>query len=114
RTLLDDKATSDQWLQAAEHIVETGPAGGARMRGEPLRGKTGPNVIELMARRVRDLSHRPTEPDQPDRKLETRLALALSRWDSAAAVPALRDLMVQLRTKLAGNKDAEAHRFWRG
>lgn len=98
RALADDGAGPDRWLRAAWHMVESTPAGAAR--GEPLRGRAGPTVAGLMARRAGDLARRPAAAGA-DPGAATRMALLLARWDAAAAVPTLRFRMTRLQAELA-------------
>ena len=98
RALADDGAVPDRWLRAAWHMVESTPAGAAR--GEPLRGRAGPTVAGLMARRAGDLARRPAAAGA-DPGAATRMALLLARWDAAAAVPTLRSRMTRLQAELA-------------
>ncbi len=108
RTLMNDDASADQWLEAAQLIVQrsnitTGPEPGwsserplkpgetAPMRGEPLRGKTNPSVAELMAKRAVQITGIKVGNSMDTYTMEKacQLGLYLAEWDNAAAVPAL-------------------------
>jgi len=107
-TLANDRATPQQWQEAADAIVRpanvTSLGNGATswtpqpgivfpLRGEPLRARFGPAVSLLMARRIPQIA-------AVDRKRPwtgagnvhnaTLMALDAARWDARASVPALR------------------------
>ncbi len=114
RTLADDRAGPQGWLQAAGNIVQHEnvavipgstvftstvttplPLGvRPRLRGEVLRAKRGPSVSELMARRVDQID--PGGPidaqssDQFKVRLANQMAEMLAEWDSKAALPVLK------------------------
>ena len=85
RTLLDDSAGSDRWLEAAGGLVQ--PAGGLppnrpgqpkpkAMMGDPLRKLHRASLSELLARRCRELAENSGEPRTRERNL-SRLASLL-------------------------------------
>src|SRR5262249_24687171 len=100
-------ATPDQWLDAAEALVQPNDVrgrGGAYMiphrpggkvppsRGEPLRSRANPSIAELMARRARQLD----PPEEGNRSVfdiekANRMAEFLAAWDPRGALPVLRD-----------------------
>ena len=114
RTLADDGAGPEGWLQAAGNIVQHEnvavipgstvftstvttplPLGvRPRLRGEVLRAKRGPSVSELMARRVDQID--PGGPidaqssDQLKLRLANQMAEMLAEWDGQAALPVLK------------------------
>lgn len=114
RTLRDDTAGRDRWLEAAGGIVQAreDPAppglvglGVARprkpnpppMKGEELRSKRDPSVSELLARRASEIARSGNPLSIPDRGLHhaCQLAVLLHRWDDKAALPVLRTLMAR-------------------
>ncbi len=100
RTLADDSAKPEAWLDAAERItqptnvtvypssmvfttsVTTAPSPGKApaLRGETLRKETAPSVSSLMARRAASMK---------DVGRSCAMALDLARWDAHAALPTL-------------------------
>ena len=114
RTLADDLAGPDQWLQAAGSIaqhenvrvvpgstaftssVTTSLPPGARPKllGEALREKQDPSVAELMAGRVTDIDPGgPIDANSSDQfkvGSANQMAELLSEWDSKAALPVLK------------------------
>lgn len=114
RTLADDVARPNEWLQAAGNIVQhenvtvipgstafgmtvtTALPKGAKpkLRGETLREKKDPSVAELIAQRVRDLD--PGGPMGRDGRdaaaVETanQMATMLAEWDAKAGLPVLK------------------------
>jgi hypothetical protein len=114
RTLADDVASPAEWLEAAGNIVQhenvrvipgstafaqtvtTPLPKGARpkLRGEVLREKKDPSVIELMAMRVREID--PGGPvdhngsEQFKVGSANRMAAMLAEWDPKAALPILK------------------------
>jgi hypothetical protein len=118
RTLADDTADLDRWLQAAASIVQpvdvevtpgsmfgTGwvsvparaPGTRPRLSGEALRTLKSPSVSELLLRRVAQLKS--DESRGPDAALS--LMLALADWDGKARLPELTEFTHQLE-KSAG------------
>jgi hypothetical protein len=113
RTLADDHAAPGEWLQAAGNIVQhenvsvvpsstaftttvtsqLPPGARPRLRGEALRGKRNPSVVELMATRVNDIDPGPRlHADSGDQfKVVSANAMAemLAEWDNKAALPVL-------------------------
>src|SRR5262249_11401330 len=53
RILADDRASASEWLDAAANIVQKGEGG--TLRGEMLRKKENPTIVELLARRITGL-----------------------------------------------------------
>lgn len=114
RTLADDHAQPNAWLQAAGNIVQhenvriipgstaftstvtTALRPGARpkLRGEVLRDKQNPSVAELMALRVKAID--PGGPLDPNSGTQYRAGSAnqmaglLAEWDLPAALPVLK------------------------
>lgn len=109
-TLADDQATVQQWLEAAESIVQPvglrpiTPLPGAAMRGESLRAKTGPSVTELLFRRIHALNQK---ADSFNDSLKTDLAKVLAQWEPATDLLALEKQMdaPQDRTVEQQNED---------
>jgi hypothetical protein len=96
RTLLDDAAGVDLWLEAAALIAR--PNAEARppeKMGEPLRAKRDPSVSDLLARRALALARDPNTRLRPDVSLERAFMMAQSfaSWDEPAAIPTIRALM---------------------
>jgi hypothetical protein len=123
RTLADDRATPEQWLQAAGNLVQPTdyettfgsvwvlvppkrkPGVVVLVRGESLRGKRDPSVADLMAKRVDDLA-RKVRADPSPRPFDhqaAEMALMLSKWSPAEAVPVL--------TRQFGNGRDQFHRL---
>jgi len=107
RTLADDKAMPDQWLEAATRIVAPIDAAvkakvveAPRMRGEALRSKKDSTVATLMARRAADMTRPRDGVETPTLAETTRMALHLSRWDPSAALPTLKALAARCREKI--------------
>ena len=119
RTLADDTADREQWLQAAGSIIQPDnvqyvpgsmvfsesvttplpPGQTPRFRGEGLRAKKNPSVSELMAKRVPQLFPASIS-EQFQMQDASRMALCLSRWEPDAAVPVLRAQMARIETVL--------------
>jgi hypothetical protein len=118
RTLKDDNAGLNRWLESAENIVSFGAGaightverGGSEGRaalrtiahslaGEELRSRRDPSVSELLTRRVTQLVRADSPPRQRDIGFASacRLALALDRWDETAALPLVKSLMARCR-----------------
>ena len=117
KTLADDTARPEQWLQAAGGIIQPdnvqyvpgsmifsesvttplAPGRPPRFRGEVLRAEAAPSVSELMAKRVSQMAPGagpPTSSIDFNRMRDaTRMTLIMSAWDARAAVPALRAQM---------------------
>jgi hypothetical protein len=107
RTLADDEATREQWLDAAEALAQPNDVrgrGGSYVipyrfggkvpppRGEPLRSRANPSITELMARRTRDLVARPGHPDPGFIARDAnRMAGFLADWDLKGALPTLKE-----------------------
>lgn len=131
RTLADDSATPDQWLDAAEALSQATnvhgrggsyatysvPAGTvAPLRGEPLRGEKSPSISELMARRVEaiDPSGGVVAPGLSNPASGTGhvfavlkadgMARFLARWDPAASLPTLRARVGRCRALIAASR----------
>ncbi|MCC2671076.1 MAG: hypothetical protein K0Q72_3547, partial [Armatimonadetes bacterium] len=110
RTLRDDQAGPEGWLEAAGHLTfpvfpksepevtspqhpAFGTIGSRRtppLQGEALRNRTEPSVSAVLEQRVTELSAGP--PDSTRIAAAVELALYLSTWDPKAAVPTLRRL----------------------
>jgi hypothetical protein len=106
-TLNNDKASPDEWLQAATNIVEPSDINrdiasnfGASwtaipsrkageippMKGESLRAKTNPSVSDLLLKRMKFASAQPEDDWDNHWKLACRFALALGDWDGKAYI----------------------------
>ena len=106
-TLLDDTAGKEQWLQAAMRIVQPTdvavsvsgwrtvpnrrPEDVPTIRGEPLREKSAPTVLELLGRRASDVSSqgRPGSERTWAMRDACSLVLAAASWDAEGAKPLL-------------------------
>jgi hypothetical protein len=111
RTLLDDSAGTDRWLEAAEELGRP-PGGWARYRpglpqpkamiGDPLRKLRNPSISEVLARRCRELAE--TGEDQTIRESRLYNACLLAdrfvRWDEAGSLSTLKALMNACRRLL--------------
>jgi hypothetical protein len=112
RTLNDDAAGTDRWLEAAAGMIQpvtydtpptryvsygpwtgTGPA--PAMKGEALRDRRDPSISDLMARRAADIARTDNPAALPDIGLirACELAQMFARWDMKAALPTLKTLM---------------------
>ena len=100
RTLSDDAAKPEAWLDAAGRITQPGnvvvhpnagvwqttvssavaPGQKPALRGEPLRGKV-PSVADLLARR--------TESTASNTRMSCEMARALGAWDARAGAPTM-------------------------
>ncbi len=133
RTLADDKASANQWLQAAQSIVRpdnvsvtpgsmfgshvtTSSSGeepaAPRLGGESLRAGKNPSVTELMARRVERLTPAGDVRSWEDRsalRAACTLALCLVDWDLKGSVPTLRRLTRRCRDVFALGTAARRH-----
>ena len=109
RTLLDDAAGPERWLEAAQGIispvVERGapfPKPGTRpMQGEPLRIGRDPSVTVLLLRRARDIERtgNPTTTHDHNFALACQFASILAIWDERASLPLLKDLSKESRIR---------------
>ncbi len=111
RTLLDDSARTDRWLEAAEDLGRP-PGGWARSRpgqpqpkamiGDPLRKLRNPTISEVLARRCQELAE--TGEDQTIRASGLYNACLLAdrfvRWDEAGSLSTLKALMNACRRLL--------------
>jgi hypothetical protein len=118
--LLDDKAGTEAWVQAASNIVYltthegTPPnwaftsapvpsqrsANGIILRGEPLRKLNSPSVSQLLTRRMLELSERKGEaPPYQSLNAATNFALALLAWDGQAQLSAVRSFQNLLKSR---------------
>jgi hypothetical protein len=117
RSLANDRAAPDEWLQAAANIALPVGVGycldrlygaaiprqrsgeRAEPRGESLRTKQHPSVTELIISRVHDLEASERLDDgshSTSKSLRTLdMALLLSFWDLDASVPILREQIVR-------------------
>lgn len=120
RTLADDQATQQQWLEAADTLVRPAdvrmsgmwtvtpsrkPSEHPAMRGEPLRQRTNPSVADLLAKRALQLGARGGFPLDD----ACRIGLDLAKWDRAAAPPTLQTLSQRCRE---GMKAAHQQGSW--
>jgi len=120
RTLRDDAAGLDRWLEAAREIVKDSESAGlldivglnatARppqpappMKGEELRSRRDPSVSDLLARRIAEIARAGNPLSHPNIELHRacELALILDHWDSKASLPSVRALMGQCREDIA-------------
>jgi hypothetical protein len=113
RTLADDQATAEQWLEAASRIVEpigAKPLGYRRppelrrppskelgLAGEELRAKANPSVSELMARRTDRVANANVGGEDPAPAIAGEMALYLAQWDERQALQVLRTMSLRLR-----------------
>ncbi len=98
QVLADDRATPEQWLDAADKITRprnvrvrpsstvftttvTSPGAQGGLRGDPLRSHRNPTVTEAIERRWRD--------PRIDVRGACALADMLARWDPAAGKPVM-------------------------
>jgi hypothetical protein len=123
RTLLDDRAGLQRWMDAARQIVEpiqvpwntSGLSAAAvprksqppKLQGEELRSKRDPSVSELLARRVTEIARAANPLQHPDIELHRACELALlsARWDRDGALPSARALMAQCRVDISLRRD---------
>jgi hypothetical protein len=132
RILSDDKASVDDWLAMARNITCPGkpstpvdrmdlatehpwPKRDQRpsLHGDPLRDNRKPSVVEVMARRVEELSTRKqTAADRLWTPLERagEMAMLLARWDPEAAVPTLQRQTKRCHDAIAA-RDPKSHGF---
>jgi len=116
RTLLDDSAGTDRWLDAAQMItlasattprafpgfvVAPGPGRPPAIMGEALRSRRDPSVSDLMSRRVADIARTGNPFSIPDIGLirACEMAEAFARWDLPASLPTLRTHMATCRDR---------------
>ena len=120
QTLSDDKAAPSQWLEAAGNIVqdsdtqvirstmvgvvtrfsERKPGTIPPMRGELLRAKTNPSILDLLLRRMQDLSVSLNQVYDPNLRAKTELALNLAKWDGHAHLDALQKMTDVLKQRI--------------
>ncbi|MBI5831755.1 MAG: hypothetical protein HZB16_05495 [Armatimonadetes bacterium] len=87
--ILADDADRAGWLEAADRLTRRDDHG--RLAGEPLRGKRGPSVADLLTRRMRECALGARTPDWNDPAgYGYLLALALGTWQGPASLPELR------------------------
>jgi hypothetical protein len=110
RTLLDDSAGSDRWLEAAGGIVQPEVADGMSrpkrgtgpMQGESLRAGRDPSVTALLLRRGRQIERMADPQAFPDQRFTgaCQMGSVLAAWDERASLPLLKELMrgCRLRT----------------
>jgi hypothetical protein len=137
RVLADDKASREQWIQAAANIVypaayegvppawvfTTAPVKqersmrGLTLRGEPLRSKRGPSVSQLFVRRMQELASREGE-GAPFQSLDaaTNFALAVLAWDGQAELSEVRSFQANLKNlyDATPGKDEQKRSYLRG
>ncbi|HEY2158838.1 MAG TPA: hypothetical protein VGH33_24615, partial [Isosphaeraceae bacterium] len=112
RTLRDDSAGADRWIEAAAGMAGTDgtewnprfgfvtvirtpkPGQPIAMAGEAYRSRRDPSVSDLMARRAAEIA-RSSPATIPDISLirACQLGLTFAKWDQAAAMPTLKALM---------------------
>jgi hypothetical protein len=126
RVLADDKATSNQWVEVAQKIVEPDRAsqGGDRFRvegairlndpfhvaendgdrdrplaGESLRSKKDPSLTELFVKRSDEMARlaKPQELNFFAWDPVCDLMLCLAKWDRKSALPLIHRCLVDLR-----------------
>jgi hypothetical protein len=115
--LADDKASMEEWLQAAANIVypsggeglppswtftsaptpSTRAQKGIRLRGETLRSKSSPTVSELFLKRMRELAARSDGHLYETLSGATNFALALLAWDGQTRIAEVRELQEMIR-----------------
>lgn len=115
QTLADDKATPDEWLQAASNIVRLvdiipfphtwastrirKPGETPTMQGEALRTHQNPSVSEVITRRAQTLLTVAIEEIRGSNRSVFKLrdacslAVIFSQWDRQAALPVLQEQM---------------------
>ena len=112
RTLLDDSAGTDRWLEAAAGsagrpvgwaaVSRPGQPQPKAMMGDPLRKLRNPSISELLARRCRELAE--TGEDQTIRESHLHNACLLAdrfiRWDEAGSLSTIKALMNACRRSL--------------
>lgn len=98
--LMDDAAGTERWIEAANNIVtpenvevrrgsmmgiwtQSNADGSSALRGEPLRDRANPSVVDLLGERI---ASTPPENACP-------LASSLDRWDAQGGRPALRTFL---------------------
>jgi hypothetical protein len=118
RTLEDDAAGLDRWLQAAREIVQptyiplrvaivaaTVPITSQppTIQGEELRSRRDPSVSDLLSRRIAEIAETANPLQHPDIGLHRacELAVLFNRWDSSATLPTVRALTAQCRQDIA-------------
>jgi hypothetical protein len=136
RTLTDDDASPDQWLDAAEALSQPADvrgrngsytipyrAGGTAppARGEPLRGRKDPSVTDLIARRVEAIdpsgatvSANLANPRGGSGAIfvvlkANRLARFLVRWDLDGSLPTLRARVGRCRAIIDATRGEGLH-----
>lgn len=134
--LADDKASLEQWIQAAANIVyptayegvppawvfTTAPvaqersARGITLRGEPLRAKRAPSVSELFVRRMQELAAREdTNALFPNLDAAANFAMAVLAWDGQGELSAVRSFQAYLKSLYdAAGKDERKRNALRG
>lgn len=98
--LMDDSGEAQRWIEAASNIVtpenvevrrgsmmgiwtQSNAEGSTALRGEPLRDRSNPSVVDLLGERIAAVP-----PENA-----CALASALDRWDPQAGRPALRTFL---------------------
>ncbi len=129
--LAEDKASTEQWVQAAANIVyPTAYSGvppawvftsapvpsrrlvqGLTLRGAPLSAKTSPSVAQLFIRRMHELAERRDEA-APFRSLDaaTNFALALLAWNGLAEISEVRSFQNQLKSLYDATASQDEHK----
>ena len=112
RTLADDDARPEQWLEAAGNIVHREDGGFDRFRGwtgapaarpdeppkpagEPLRNTASPSVAGLMKKRIPQLAAATPRENDYEKSVDRacRMIGCLAEWDVKAALPVLTEWM---------------------
>ena len=128
--LNDDRASEEEWVQAAANIVypsgteglppswafTTAPTPAMRalkgilLRGEPLRSKTAPTVSELFVKRMRELAARPDGRLQMMLSGATNFALSLLAWDGQTHLAEVRELQETIRRMYVADDGKDSSR----
>jgi hypothetical protein len=90
--LSDDHAPPEQWLRAANWIVELDGSQKRRLQGELLREKANPSVTELLQKRIDGLNQNDDADDEAAHaraEAAVSLTFALALWDGKSAIKPL-------------------------
>jgi hypothetical protein len=117
RILADDTSPAEQWIEAANRIVQPSdpmivrrtivivyttptlaPDGTPNPRGEALRARKRPSVTELISRRIDELGTKPASLRDA-----CTLGVALREWDPRGAVPVMARQAKRVRQHLAAH-----------
>jgi hypothetical protein len=100
QVLADDRATPQQWVEAAKRLMKrsdnTGLQRSDPLPGEVLRRETAPSVTSLLQRRAKQVAALANDPDQGKQATQLlegadNIMQCLIKWDPAAARPLLKD-----------------------